>query len=103
MSHVDSVVAVGSDFEELGRTSRGEAGPAHRYAAIGSDRLRRYGLQFHPEVDDTVHGDAMIGNVVLSICGCRPSLTGPGTMPVSCVLIDRRELEPAVGIEPTTC
>ena len=75
MSHFDSVVAVGPDFEELGHSSLGASGPAHRYAAIGSDRLRRYGFQFHPEVDDTVHGDEMIANFVLGICGCTPSWT----------------------------
>jgi GMP synthase (glutamine-hydrolysing) len=75
MSHFDSVVSVGPGFAELGHTALGAGGPAHRYAAIGSDRLRRYGFQFHPEVDDTVHGDEMIANFVLSICGCRPSWT----------------------------
>ncbi len=72
MSHFDSVVSVGPEFQELGFTVTGP-GDEHRYAAIGSDSLRRYGFQFHPEVDDTVHGDQMIGNFVLEICGCRPS------------------------------
>jgi GMP synthase (glutamine-hydrolysing) len=73
MSHFDSVVQIGPDFEELGYTLLGEQGKKHRYAAIGSDRLRRYGFQFHPEVDDTVHGDEMIANFVLKICECDPS------------------------------
>ena len=75
MSHFDSVTSVGPDFEELGYTTLGAGGAPHRFAAIGSDRLRRYGFQFHPEVDDTVHGDEMIANFVLGICGCRPSWT----------------------------
>jgi GMP synthase (glutamine-hydrolysing) len=76
MSHFDSVVSVGGDFEELGYTVLGESeGGGHRYAAIGSDRLRRYGFQYHPEVDDTVHGHEMIANFVLGICGCAPSWT----------------------------
>jgi GMP synthase (glutamine-hydrolysing) len=75
MSHFDSVVSVGPDFEELGVSQLGASGPGHRYAAIGSDRFRRYGLQFHPEVDDTEHGDEMIANFVFAICGCRPSWT----------------------------
>jgi GMP synthase (glutamine-hydrolysing) A subunit len=76
MSHFDSVVAVGPDFEELGYTTLGAGGEAgHRYAAIASDRHRRYGFQFHPEVDDTVHGEAMLANFVYSICGCTPSWT----------------------------
>ncbi len=75
MSHFDSVTAVGPDFEELGHTILGEGSPAHRFAAIGSDKLRRYGFQFHPEVDDTLHGDEMIANFVLNICDCRPTWT----------------------------
>jgi GMP synthase (glutamine-hydrolysing) len=81
MSHFDSVTALGPDFEELGFTVLGEepggrARPAqHRFAAIGSDKRRRYGLQFHPEVDDTVHGDKMIANFIFGICGCTPSWT----------------------------
>lgn len=76
MSHFDSVVSVGEGFEELGYTMLGESeGGGHRYAAIGSDRYRRYGFQYHPEVDDTVHGHEMIANFVLGICGCTPSWT----------------------------
>jgi GMP synthase (glutamine-hydrolysing) len=75
MSHNDSVTAVGPDFAELGYTALGPDGRPHRFAAIGSDRFRRYGFQFHPEVDDTVHGDAMIANFVFGICGCVPSWT----------------------------
>lgn len=75
MSHFDSVVSVGPGFEELGYTALGDGGEGHRFAAIGSDRHRRYGMQFHPEVDDTEHGDEMIANFVLRICGCRPSWT----------------------------
>ncbi len=72
MSHYDSVVSVGPGFRELGHSVTGD-GSDHRFAAIGSDALRRYGFQFHPEVDDTVHGDDMIANFVLEICGCTPS------------------------------
>jgi GMP synthase (glutamine-hydrolysing) len=78
MSHFDSVVAVGPAFRELGYTPAADGAVAHRFAAIGSDALRRYGFQFHPEVDDTVHGDRMIANFVLGICGCRATWTMEG-------------------------
>ncbi|MFH2051747.1 MAG: glutamine-hydrolyzing GMP synthase [bacterium] len=78
MSHFDSVTSVGPDFEELGYSLLGEDAPPHRFAAIGSDKLRRYGFQFHPEVDDTLHGDEMIANFVREICGCRPTWTMEG-------------------------
>jgi len=73
MSHYDSVTAVGPGFRELGWSVTTDGGPDHRFAAIGSDSLRRYGFQFHPEVDDTVHGTDMIANFVFEICGCRPT------------------------------
>ncbi len=75
MSHFDSVTSVGPGFEEIGHTSLGANGPMHRYAAIASEARRRYGFQFHPEVDDTVHGSEMIANFVFGICGCAPSWT----------------------------
>ena len=71
MSHYDSVASVGPEFRELGFSVT--AGGEHRYAAIGSDSLKRYGFQFHPEVDDTVHGTEMISNFVFEICRCNPS------------------------------
>jgi len=75
MSHFDSVTAVGPDFEELGYSRLGESGTEHRFAAIGSDKHRRYGFQYHPEVDDTEYGEEMLRNFVLGICGCQPSWT----------------------------
>jgi GMP synthase (glutamine-hydrolysing) len=75
MSHFDSVTSVGPGFEEVGFTTLGTSSPPHRYAAIGSNSLRRWGVQFHPEVDDTAHGSEMIANFVLGVCGCAPSWT----------------------------
>jgi len=87
MSHYDSVVALGPEFEELGHTVTGEGSAQHRCAAIGSDSLRRYGFQYHPEVDDTVHGDQMIANFVLHICGCRPTWSMDGFVEEECIRI----------------
>ncbi len=78
MSHFDTVTSVGPDFEEIGLSRLGAEGEVHRFAAIASEKLRRYGFQFHPEVDDTVNGEAMIRNFVLDICGCRPTWTMDG-------------------------
>lgn len=68
MSHYDSVASLGPEFQELGFSLT--AGGQHHNAAIGSDTLKRYGFQFHPEVDDTVHGTEMLSNFVFQICGC---------------------------------
>lgn len=75
MSHFDSVAAAGPGFEELGFSYLAREDDGHRFAALGNDRLRRYGFQFHPEVDDTVHGEQLIANFVKGICGCRPTWT----------------------------
>ena len=74
MSHGDTVTVLPPGFEEIG-VSRSEGGSPHRHAAIAHDGLRRYGFQFHPEVDDTVHGERMLRNFVVDICGCRPDWT----------------------------
>lgn len=73
MSHYDSVVGIGPEFTELGFTRFHNGEGEHRFSAIGSDSLRRYGFQYHAEVDDTLNGDRMIANFVLEICECTPS------------------------------
>lgn len=75
MSHFDSVDAIGPDFEEFGISYLSAGKEIHRFAAIGSDKHKRYGFQFHPEVDDTINGEKMISNFIFNICGCRPNWT----------------------------
>ena len=74
MSHQDTVVAVGDGFREVG-VSYDHDGTPHRFAAIADEARRRYGFQYHPEVDDTEHGEAMLRNFVLNVCGCRGDWT----------------------------
>lgn len=74
MSHQDTVVSVGDGFEEVG-ISFDHDGTAHRFAAIADETRRRYGFQYHPEVDDTEHGEAMLRNFVRRVCGCRGDWT----------------------------
>jgi len=74
MSHQDTVVSVGAGFQEVG-ISFDHDGTAHRFAAIADETRRRYGFQYHPEVDDTEHGEAMLRNFVRRVCGCRGDWT----------------------------
>ncbi len=74
MSHQDTVVSVGAGFREVG-VSYDHDGSPHRFAAIADESRRRYGFQYHPEVDDTEYGEVMLRNFVLTICGCRPDWT----------------------------
>ena len=39
-------------------------------AAIANDEKRLYGVQFHPEVKHTNHGQDIIVNFLTKICGC---------------------------------
>jgi GMP synthase (glutamine-hydrolysing) len=73
MSHQDAVVEVGEGFSEIGYSTLVEDGTVHRFAAIADEERRRYGFQYHPEVDDTEHGEDMIRNFVIDVCGCRPT------------------------------
>jgi GMP synthase (glutamine-hydrolysing) len=73
MSHGDSVVAVGDGFVELGYSKLGGGGDEHRFAAVADEARKRYGFQFHPEVDDTTHGDTMLSNFAFLVCGCERS------------------------------
>jgi len=78
MSHYDSVVSVGPGFVEIGYSQTAEDQDGHRFAAIANDELKRYGFQFHPEVDDTLNGETMLSNFVLDICGCSPDWSMAG-------------------------
>lgn len=74
MSHGDSVTRLPEKFRQVG-VSVGPDGDVHPNAAIVSNALRRYGFQFHPEVDDTQGGEQMLANFARRICGCKPTWT----------------------------
>jgi GMP synthase (glutamine-hydrolysing) len=73
MSHGDSVTSIPDDFVELGYSTDSGNGGSHRHrnAAIASETRRHYGLQFHPEVDDTVCGVKILENFARTICGVK--------------------------------
>jgi GMP synthase (glutamine-hydrolysing) len=75
MSHGDTVVALGQGFSEVGTSLVPGDDTPHRNAAIADETRKRYGFQFHPEVDDSEFGEKMLENFALHICGCRPSWT----------------------------
>jgi GMP synthase (glutamine-hydrolysing) len=69
MSHGDSVVSLPADYETLALSSSGIP------AAIWNPKKRIYGVQFHPEVTHTTHGQLLLRNYALNICGCNPTWT----------------------------
>ncbi len=62
MSHGDEVTRLPEGFEISASTED------CRYAAVSNHSKKLYGLQFHPEVKDTVHGDRYLLNF-LKLCG----------------------------------
>lgn len=68
MSHGDHVVDLPPSFIPLAVTPSS-------VAAMGDPAAGIYGVQFHPEVQHTPQGKALLHNFVLDICGCRPDWT----------------------------
>jgi GMP synthase (glutamine-hydrolysing) len=60
MSHGDSVILPPKGFDVTG-------GHEEIVASIADETRRLYGVQFHPEVDDTPEGDIMISNFLFKI------------------------------------
>ena len=69
MSHTDYVKTPPADFAVLGET---ENCPC---AAMGDERRRIYGVQFHPEVTHTEYGRQLLHNFLYTVCGCRGDWT----------------------------
>ena len=69
MSHGDYMARVPDGFSV---TARSAACPN---AGIGDDARRFYGVQFHPEVNHTEQGTAMLRNFLRGVCGLSGSWT----------------------------
>lgn len=65
MSHGDRVEDLQDEFLVVARTANCPN------AAISHKTKPIYGLQFHPEVSHTQHGEHLLGNFVRNICGCQ--------------------------------
>ncbi len=64
MSHRDQVDRLPSGFHLLGSTD------TCPIAAIADDQRRLYGIQFHPEVVQTLGGRQILENFIFAIAGC---------------------------------
>jgi GMP synthase (glutamine-hydrolysing) len=69
MSHADAVVAAPEGFDTLA-TSEGAS-----VAAFEDTGRRLAGVQWHPEVLHTEHGQRVLSHFLLEIAGCRPTWT----------------------------
>ncbi|MCP1064706.1 glutamine-hydrolyzing GMP synthase [Serratia symbiotica] len=73
MSHSDKVTAIPSDFVTIAITD------SCPFAIMANEEKRFYGVQFHPEVTHTHHGQRMLERFVLDICQCE-TLWTPATI-----------------------
>ncbi len=64
MSHTDFVSKLPEGFRVIGTT------PHCPVAAIENKEKKLYGIQFHPEVNNTVNGTHIIRNFLYNVCGC---------------------------------
>jgi GMP synthase (glutamine-hydrolysing) len=83
MSHGDRVTQLPPSFSLLGATSGA-------LAAIGNPEAGIYGVQFHPEVQHTPQGGAILRNFVVDICGCEPDWTAANFIDESVAQIRER-------------
>ncbi|ODU57876.1 MAG: glutamine-hydrolyzing GMP synthase [Clostridium sp. SCN 57-10] len=63
MSHGVEVAQLGEGFEVTATTAD------CKFAAVENAQKRLYGVQFHPEVMHTVHGQEVLRNFLFGICG----------------------------------
>ncbi len=66
MSHGDRVEGLPDGFRVIASSS------GSPYAAIADSDRKLYGVQFHPEVFHTEHGNEIIRNFLFRICSCTP-------------------------------
>lgn len=64
MSHTDYVESVPEGFKRIGHTS------VCPNAAMENTTKKLYGIQFHPEVNNSVNGTQVIKNFLYNVCNC---------------------------------
>ena len=71
MSHGDKVVEMPPGFKLMGSSA------ACAIAGMADEARHLYAVQFHPEVNHTLQGKAIIGRFVHEICGCKSDWNMP--------------------------
>ena len=64
MSHGDRIDAIPDGFKVIATSGNAP------FAAIANEEKKFYGVQFHPEVVHTLHGEKLLANFVKNIVGC---------------------------------
>lgn len=92
MSHGDHVVELPEGFAVDASTDHAPI------AGFANEGRKMYGVQFHPEVRHSVHGNEMIKNFIYEICGCE------GNWSMETFIEDKvREIREQVGDQKVLC
>lgn len=92
MSHGDHVVELPTGFVVDASTDHAPI------AGFSNSESRMYGVQFHPEVRHSVHGNEMIKNFIYEICGCE------GNWSMETFIEDAiRDIQAKVGDQKVLC
>jgi GMP synthase (glutamine-hydrolysing) len=67
MSHGDAVTALAEGFFVIATSDKNTLNPV--IAGIADAKRKMYGVQFHPEVELTHNGNAMLKNFLYAVCG----------------------------------
>lgn len=62
MSHGDSVETLPQGFKTIARTDNCKC------SGLANDKMKIYGLQFHPEVNNTNQGQKILANFIYNVC-----------------------------------
>jgi GMP synthase (glutamine-hydrolysing) len=92
MSHGDAISTVPDGFVVTAST------PGAPVAALESAERSVYGVQFHPEVVHTEHGQDVLERFLFDVCDCRPTWTN-----VSIIEHAIDEIRAQVGGERVIC
>jgi GMP synthase (glutamine-hydrolysing) len=88
MSHGDTIISLPDGYEIIASTKDIDVG------AFSAFNAETYGLQFHPEVYHSIHGNQVLQNFLVNICGCTRSWT-----PDSFIETAIRDIKEQVGDE----
>lgn len=92
MSHGDTVSRLPEGFERIAATQDCPI------AAVRHRGRQLWGVQFHPEVEHTVHGRQMLANFARRICGCREEWT-----PEAFIEAALKDIRQQVGSDGVLC
>src|SRR5512142_2397498 len=84
MSHGDRITKLPEGFIPLARSGNSP------FAAMGDMRRKYFGVQFHPEVNHTPHGEKLLKHFVIDSCGVKPTWTSASIIDESVERIRRQ-------------